>query len=131
MTDEFVEFLNPSSWKRPKGYSNVVSARGRMVFVAGQIGWNSEEVFETEWFKTCQTPTGRWFFACLSERQVLHKLSFSWYFEKYENTTVTKPWSKLLFSLLFRSARIRCSWQGLGSLLLEQQGTHIRIYALF
>ena len=50
MTDEFVEFLNPSSWKRPKGYSNVVSARGRMVFVAGQIGWNSEEVFETDDF---------------------------------------------------------------------------------
>ena len=32
--------LNPEGWLRPKGYSNGVAASGRMVFVAGQIGWN-------------------------------------------------------------------------------------------
>ncbi|MGI9373497.1 MAG: RidA family protein [Hyphomicrobiales bacterium] len=50
MASEFVKFLNPKSWKRPKGYSNVVSARGRMVFVAGQIGWTGDEIFETDDF---------------------------------------------------------------------------------
>ncbi|HEX2454576.1 MAG TPA: AMP-binding protein [Vicinamibacterales bacterium] len=30
----------PDGWDRPVGYSNAVSASGRMVFVAGQIGWN-------------------------------------------------------------------------------------------
>lgn len=39
--------LQPPGWKRPRGYSNGVVARGRMVFVAGQVGWNNaEERFE-------------------------------------------------------------------------------------
>ena len=32
--------LQPDGWPRPRGYSNGISARGRQVFVAGQIGWN-------------------------------------------------------------------------------------------
>lgn len=32
--------LQPSGWPRPRGYANGISARGRMVFVAGQIGWD-------------------------------------------------------------------------------------------
>jgi len=32
------DFLQPADWVRPKGYSDGMSARGRMVFVAGQIG---------------------------------------------------------------------------------------------
>ncbi len=39
--------LNPPGWKRPKGYSNGVAAEGRQVFVAGMVGWNHEEVFES------------------------------------------------------------------------------------
>ena len=38
--------LLPEGWPRPKGYSNGVEATGRMVFVAGQIGWTPEGVFE-------------------------------------------------------------------------------------
>jgi 2-aminobenzoate-CoA ligase len=30
----------PGAWTRPSGYSNAVSATGRVVFVAGQVGWN-------------------------------------------------------------------------------------------
>ncbi len=37
--------LLPEGWPRPKGYSNGVAAEGRMVFVAGQIGWSPEGVF--------------------------------------------------------------------------------------
>lgn len=43
-----METFNPPSWKRPKGYSNVVAASGRMIFVAGQIGWDDQEVFHTD-----------------------------------------------------------------------------------
>jgi enamine deaminase RidA (YjgF/YER057c/UK114 family) len=32
--------LLPEGWPRPSGYSNGVAASGRMVFVAGQIGWD-------------------------------------------------------------------------------------------
>lgn len=35
--------LLPPGWPRPKGYSNGVAARGRMVFTAGVIGWDESE----------------------------------------------------------------------------------------
>ena len=44
--------LNPPGWKRPKGYSNGISAEGRFVFVAGMVGWNAEEKFESDNFVT-------------------------------------------------------------------------------
>ena len=45
-----MEIIQPPDWPRPRGYSNGISAQGRMVFVAGQIGWNSECLFETDFF---------------------------------------------------------------------------------
>ncbi|HEY6002368.1 MAG TPA: RidA family protein [Anaeromyxobacter sp.] len=46
-----MQILQPSGWKRPRGYANGVVARGRIVFVAGQVGWNAEEErFETSDF---------------------------------------------------------------------------------
>ena len=42
-----MQFLQPKGWTAPKGYSNGVSAKGKIVCVAGQIGWNAEKVFET------------------------------------------------------------------------------------
>jgi len=40
--------LQPEGWARPKGYANGVEANGRQIFVAGQIGWNAQGVFETD-----------------------------------------------------------------------------------
>jgi enamine deaminase RidA (YjgF/YER057c/UK114 family) len=37
--------LLPEGWPRPKGYSNGIAAEGRMVFVAGQIGWDAAGAF--------------------------------------------------------------------------------------
>jgi len=37
--------LQPPGWPRPKGYSNGVSARGRLVFTAGQVGWDTQGNF--------------------------------------------------------------------------------------
>lgn len=42
------EVLQPEGWADPVGYSNGIAARGRMVFVGGQIGWNADGVFETD-----------------------------------------------------------------------------------
>jgi enamine deaminase RidA (YjgF/YER057c/UK114 family) len=42
-----MEILNPANWARPKGYSNGIGARGRMVFVAGQVGWDERGCFRT------------------------------------------------------------------------------------
>ena len=38
-----MKILQPPGWPRPKGYSNGISAEGRLVFLAGQIGWGPEE----------------------------------------------------------------------------------------
>ena len=40
-------FLHPRGWKPAKGFSNGVVAEGRMIFLAGQVGWNAEQKFET------------------------------------------------------------------------------------
>ncbi len=40
----------PEGWPRPKGYSQGIVASGRTVFIAGQIGWNSSEEFESDDF---------------------------------------------------------------------------------
>jgi enamine deaminase RidA (YjgF/YER057c/UK114 family) len=42
--------LLPEGWPRPKGYANGVAATGRQVYVAGQVGWNPECVWETDDF---------------------------------------------------------------------------------
>lgn len=42
--------VNPPGWARPKGYSNGVVGRGSIVFVAGQVGWNAQEQFESDDF---------------------------------------------------------------------------------
>ena len=41
--------LQPQGWKAPVGYSNGIAATGRLVFVAGQVGWNAAQVFESEY----------------------------------------------------------------------------------
>lgn len=35
--------IQPNGWKRPRGYSNGIAARGEQIFVAGQVGWNERE----------------------------------------------------------------------------------------
>jgi len=43
-----MRFLLPKGWKPPVGYANGVEATGRMVFVAGQVGWDDQQVFRSE-----------------------------------------------------------------------------------
>lgn len=44
------ELLHPAGWKPAIGYANGVAASGRMVFTGGIIGWNADQVFETDDF---------------------------------------------------------------------------------
>ena len=39
-----MQILLPSGWPRPQGYSNGVAAQGRLIFVAGQIGWDRDNI---------------------------------------------------------------------------------------
>jgi enamine deaminase RidA (YjgF/YER057c/UK114 family) len=45
-----MQVLQPKHWTKPKGFSNGVAAQGRLVFVAGQIGWNAAQQFESDDF---------------------------------------------------------------------------------
>ena len=42
--------LQPAGWATPRGYSNGIAARGMVVSVAGQIGWNAQCQFESDDF---------------------------------------------------------------------------------
>jgi enamine deaminase RidA (YjgF/YER057c/UK114 family) len=45
-------FLHPRGWRPSKGFSNGVVAQGRTIFLAGQVGWNAEQRFESGDFVT-------------------------------------------------------------------------------
>jgi enamine deaminase RidA (YjgF/YER057c/UK114 family) len=76
-----MKHLQPPGWAAPKGYANGVAARGTMVFVGGQIGWNGAQQFESDDFiaQTRQT--------LLNIREVLacagagpeHMVRMTWY----------------------------------------------------
>ena len=42
------QLLQPEHWARPKGYANGVSATGKQVFVAGMIGWDAQNHFQSD-----------------------------------------------------------------------------------
>jgi enamine deaminase RidA (YjgF/YER057c/UK114 family) len=43
-----IDVLQPEGWAQPIGYANGVSARGKTIFIAGQIGWNEQCVFQSD-----------------------------------------------------------------------------------
>ncbi|MDP6164738.1 MAG: Rid family hydrolase, partial [Gammaproteobacteria bacterium] len=43
-----MQFLNPSAWQPAKGYANGVLTSGQLIFVGGQIGWDGQQVFQTD-----------------------------------------------------------------------------------
>lgn len=45
-----MQLLHPRHWAAAKGFANGIAAEGELVFVAGQVGWNAEQVFESDDF---------------------------------------------------------------------------------
>ncbi len=44
-----MQTLLPPGWTPPIGYANgIVAEAGRLVFIAGQVGWTAQQVFESE-----------------------------------------------------------------------------------
>jgi enamine deaminase RidA (YjgF/YER057c/UK114 family) len=37
-----MQILQPPAWARAKGFSNGIAASGRLVFIAGQVGWTGQ-----------------------------------------------------------------------------------------
>ena len=40
-----MKILHPPNWPRPRGYSNGISAKGRIVVTGGIVGWDENEIF--------------------------------------------------------------------------------------
>jgi enamine deaminase RidA (YjgF/YER057c/UK114 family) len=45
-----MKIIQPAGWPRPKGYSNGVVASGKMMFIAGMIGWDAQGNFASDDF---------------------------------------------------------------------------------
>jgi enamine deaminase RidA (YjgF/YER057c/UK114 family) len=45
-----MQILQPAGWSAPRGYVNGVAAHGKLVFIAGQIGWNARCEFDSDDF---------------------------------------------------------------------------------
>ena len=76
-----MEILQPPDWAPPKGYSNGIAARGTMIFVGGQIGWNGRQQFESDDFVTQARQALRNVLAILAEAGAgpEHITRMNWY----------------------------------------------------
>ena len=45
-----IKKIQPPDWAEPKGYANGVLAKGALLFVGGQVGWNANQEFESDDF---------------------------------------------------------------------------------
>jgi enamine deaminase RidA (YjgF/YER057c/UK114 family) len=76
-----MKILQPPGWARPRGYANGVAARGTLVFIAGQVGWNSESRFEASDFVGQATQALKNIVAVLKEAggKPEHIVRMTWY----------------------------------------------------
>jgi enamine deaminase RidA (YjgF/YER057c/UK114 family) len=74
--------LQPEGWAKPLGYANGVAARGRLVFVGGQVGWTGQSRFETDDLVGQVRQTLQNVVAILAEGGAVpeHITSMTWYF---------------------------------------------------
>jgi enamine deaminase RidA (YjgF/YER057c/UK114 family) len=45
-----MKIIQPPGWPRPKGYSNGIMTEGKLLFLAGQVGWDENEKIVSENF---------------------------------------------------------------------------------
>ena len=45
-----MQVLHPKHWAKAKGFANGIAAEGRQVFIAGQVGWTAQQIFESDDF---------------------------------------------------------------------------------
>ncbi len=76
-----MHILQPAGWKRAKGYSNGVAARGELIVVAGQVGWNEREEFASADFADQAAQALKNIVAVLAEAgsRPEHLVRLTWY----------------------------------------------------
>ena len=73
--------LHPKGWVPAKGFANGVAASGRQIFVAGQVGWNGQQQFESDDFVAQLEQALRNVLAVLAEADARaeHIVRLTWY----------------------------------------------------
>ena len=97
------QVLLPAGGKRPSGYSNGIAAEGRMVFVAGQIGWDENFSFPDESMAGQVAQTLRNTIAVLAEAAAgpQHIVRMTWYItsrSEYlaQRDEIGKAWKEII-----------------------------------
>ena len=75
------QILQPPGWATPLGYANGIVASGRQVFIAGQVGWNAQQQFESDDFVSQTEQTLKNIVAILAEAGGTpeHIVRLTWY----------------------------------------------------
>ena len=75
------EILQPAGWPSPRGYANGIACRGKMVFVAGQVGWDESGRFASDKLSDQARQTFRNIAAVLAEAgaDATHLVRLTWY----------------------------------------------------
>lgn len=89
-----MDMLLPDGWPRPKGYANGVAASGRVIAVAGQVGWDprTEKVVSPDFAAQVKQ-------ALVNIRDVLaaggaeprHVVRLTWYVTDKDEYNAAKP----------------------------------------
>jgi enamine deaminase RidA (YjgF/YER057c/UK114 family) len=89
-----MNILQPPGWARAKGFSNGIAASGKLVFIAGQVGWTGEGEWQARDF------AGQFKQALANVLEVLaeaggkpqHLVRLTWYvLDKREYLSALKP----------------------------------------
>lgn len=75
------KILLPPGWPRPHGYANGIAAEGRLVFTAGQIGWDETHVIQSDRMAGQVAQTLKNTVAVLAEAEAepRHIVRMTWY----------------------------------------------------
>jgi len=76
-----MQILQPPGWRRPGGNSNGIAAEGRLVFIAGLVGWDENCEFQSDDFIDQTAQALRNIVAVLAEADARpeHITRMTWY----------------------------------------------------
>jgi enamine deaminase RidA (YjgF/YER057c/UK114 family) len=97
------QFLQPPDWARPRGYANGLVMSGRLVFIAGQIGWDAQQQFHSDDFADQTQQALQNILTILAEvgGKAEHIARLTWYVvDKQDYLASTKKLSKVYRELM-------------------------------
>jgi enamine deaminase RidA (YjgF/YER057c/UK114 family) len=87
------DILQPEGWAAPRGYANGIAARGRQIYVAGQVAWDAQGRFTSDSFIEQVSQALRNVVAVLAEAggRPEHLVRLTWYVTSREEYLASLP----------------------------------------